>query len=245
MCWSVCPGGYYANDTASTCFICPTDINCGNCTYTNTSNTVICTSCAYGYFYQASTSTCLSSCNSTQFANKGDNTCVSCDAACLSCTGPNNSTCSSCSGGLLLIQNLTGSYCISACNPIGYVQSGVSCLACDTSCYTCSGTANNECASCNNGSYLSASSYCRLVCPPATWPNTTTNTCDACDGSCTFCFGSTINNCTGCITGMVLYNFTCAISCPSGYTVNQWNVCHEPYLYLYYALTMLVSLFLL
>lgn len=143
MCWSVCPGGYYSNDTDNACHICPTNINCGNCTYSNSTNTVICTTCAYGYFLQASTTSCVASCNSTQYANKGNNTCISCDAACSSCTGPNNSTCSTCGAGLFLVQNLTGGFCISACDPIGYTQSGTSCLACDTSCYTCSGTANN------------------------------------------------------------------------------------------------------
>jgi proprotein convertase subtilisin/kexin type 5 len=69
------------------------------------------------------------------------------------------------------------------------------------------------------------------VCPPTSFPSTTTNTCSPCDGSCTYCFGPTINNCTGCITGMVLYNFTCTINCPTGYTLNQWNVCFEQILY--------------
>jgi hypothetical protein len=52
MCWSVCPGGYYANDTSNACQICPTNINCGNCTYSAASSAVICTSCAYSYFLQ-------------------------------------------------------------------------------------------------------------------------------------------------------------------------------------------------
>lgn len=64
-----------------------------------------------------------------------------------------------------------------------------------------------------------------MVCPPAYYPNDVLNVCSACDGSCTYCFGPTLDNCTGCITGMVLFNFTCTLNCPSGYTVNQWNVC--------------------
>ena len=143
MCWSICPGGYYANDTANTCFICPTDINCGNCTYSNSTGAVICTTCAYGFFFQSSTSTCASSCNSTQYANKGNNTCIGCDAGCLTCNGPDNSTCASCNSSLFLMQNITGAYCVTACNPVGYVQSGTYCLACHVSCYTCSGTTNN------------------------------------------------------------------------------------------------------
>jgi proprotein convertase subtilisin/kexin type 5 len=168
---------------------------------------------------------------------------MSCDAACLTCTGPNNSTCTSCTGGLLLVQNLTGGYCIGACLAVGYTQSGTSCLECHTSCLTCSGTANNECLSCPSGTYLS-NSYCRMVCPPASFPNTTSSQCSPCDGSCTYCFGSTIDNCTGCVSGMVLFNFTCTLSCPAGYTVNQWSVCHEHTLTLGLALAFLAFLLL-
>ena len=64
MCWSVCPGGYYANDTNSACHICPTDLNCGNCTYDNITTSVKCTSCSYGYFFTSATSTCASTCAS-------------------------------------------------------------------------------------------------------------------------------------------------------------------------------------
>jgi len=115
MCWSVCPGGYYANDTDNACHICPTAINCGNCTYSTGSNSVICTTCAYGYYYQASSTSCLSTCNSTQYPNKANNTCSSCDSGCLSCSGPSSSMCSTCVGPLLLVQNVTGGYCIAGC----------------------------------------------------------------------------------------------------------------------------------
>lgn len=99
--------------------------------------------------------------------------------------------------------------------------------------------ADNQCSSCLNETYLS-SGYCRYVCPPASFPNTDTNECNLCDGSCTFCFGPTIDNCTGCIDGMVLYNFTCTLSCPSGYTVNQWNVCWEGYMLVVIVLLILL-----
>lgn len=227
MCWSVCPGGYYSNDTACACQICPVNLNCGNCTYNNASSAVLCTSCAYGYFLQTSTSTCQSQCNSSQFANLGNNSCLGCDSSCLTCSGPGPSLCATCSSPLLFLSNVTGGYCLSSCPTSGYYQSGgVSCLACDSSCAYCSGSSTSQCTSCPNGTYLS-SGYCRLVCPPAAYPNSISNQCSPCDGSCTFCFGPTINNCTACITGMVLYNFTCTLTCPKGYTVNQWNVCFE------------------
>lgn len=228
MCWSVCPGGYYSNDTINACVICPVELHCGNCSYYNVSDSVKCSSCAYSYYLQVSTSTCSSACNSNQYANKANNTCGSCDPACASCSGPASSNCLSCPSGYLQT-NLTGSYCLAACSSVGYTQSGSSCLRCDSSCYTCTGTAINECSSCPNGTFLS-SNYCRLVCPAASYSDSSTNKCQACDGSCTFCFDSTIDNCTGCITGMVLFNFTCRIGCPTGYTVNQWNVCFGQYL---------------
>jgi len=229
MCWSVCPGGYYANDTDSSCHICPVGLNCNNCTYLNSSAVVQCTSCIYNYFFQSSISSCVSSCNSTQFANKGNNSCMSCDSSCLTCGGPGSSFCNSCTPSLFFIANVTGGYCIAGCLPVGFTQSGTSCLSCDLTCYTCSGTASNECSSCLNGTYLSGG-YCRYVCPAATYPNNALLLCSTCSSYCTYCFDSTNNNCTGCISGMVLFNFTCSLACPAGYTINQWNVCFSHFL---------------
>lgn len=225
MCWAVCPGGYYPNNTDSTCHICPTASHCNNCSYSNITLVVTCTSCVSGYFFQYATSSCGTSCNSSMYGNKGSNTCNFCDFSCLTCFGPGNTFCLTCPVGSYLVQNLTGGYCISSCNPVGYVQSGSNCLACDPSCLTCSGTSSSACLSCPVSTYLSTG-YCMFVCPPASYPDTPSRRCLNCDGSCTFCFGPTINNCTACVTGMVLFNFTCTLACPTGYTLNQWNVCH-------------------
>ena len=230
MCWATCPGGYYANNTDSKCYLCPSDLKCGTCTYSSVVGSAICTSCAYNSFFQQSTYSCQTLCNAKQYGNKGNNTCMSCDSSCNNCTGAGPSQCSTCNGTLLLVQNLTGSYCIVSCNPIGYTQSSTTCLSCDLTCYTCNSTSNSDCTSCPNGTFLTKN-YCLYVCPPATFPNTTLSKCMSCDGSCTFCFGPTIDNCTGCITGMVLYNFTCTLTCPAGYTLNQWNVCFEPQMF--------------
>lgn len=224
MCWATCPGGYYSNSTDGKCYLCPQSLNCGNCTIVNATSTVQCTSCAYSYYFQVSTSTCSSSCAGNQYGNNGNNSCMGCDPSCTTCSGPGASFCTTCPIGKFYIANITGGYCIDACNPIGYTSSGSNCLACDPSCYTCIGSSPSQCLSCFNGTYLS-SQYCRYVCPPATYQDSVLNKCMACDGSCTYCFGSTINNCTGCISGMVLYNFTCTLTCPAGYTVNQWKVC--------------------
>lgn len=239
MCWSVCPGGYYAETSRSSCTLCPVNLNCGNCTMDNTTLIVKCTSCAYGYFYQTNTSTCVFFCEPNQFSNKGNNTCINCDASCATCDGPGSSYCTSCPNTTLYTTNVTGGYCISNCSS-SQTRSGANCLPCDKTCLTCGGTSSNQCTSCPNGTFLSSTSYCRYVCPGGTYPNTLLNRCSNCDGSCTNCFGPTINNCTACINGMFLYNFTCTIKCPTGYTVNQWNVCSEATLKL--ALLLLVLL---
>ncbi len=119
MCWSVCPGGYYPNNTASACQKCPIELNCGNCTLLNTTMTVFCTSCAYGYFYQYSNKTCLPGCATNQYANTANNTCLSCQSSCLTCIGPASNQCASCQLPLLFKGNVTGGYCIGACAAIG------------------------------------------------------------------------------------------------------------------------------
>ena len=243
MCWSSCPGGYYPNNTDSKCYLCPTELSCGNCTYSGVGAAAVCTSCSYGNYFQSSTSSCSSACNATQFGSKGNNSCLGCDSSCMSCSGPGPSFCTSCNG-MLLVQNLTGSYCVSACNPVGYSKSGGNCLACDKTCLTCSGTSNSDCLSCPNSTFLTKK-YCLYVCPPTTFPNTTSNQCSSCDGSCTFCFGPTIDNCTGCISKMVLYNFTCTLSCPAGYSLNQWNVCFEPQIAVLAALWLAVAMLII
>lgn len=221
MCWSVCPGGYYPNNTASACQICPKTLNCGNCTYNNVTDNILCTSCAYGYFLLGSV--CSSNCGADKFPFLGNNSCMGCHSSCATCTGPEASFCKTCASGFL-ITNLTGSFCITACPTIGYFPSAPNCLTCDSSCYKCSGASQSECTACPNSTYLS-SGYCRMVCPPVTFPNDETSSCTKCDGSCKFCFGPTIDNCTACADQMVLFNFTCTLQCPAGYTVNQWNVC--------------------
>lgn len=244
MCWSVCPGGYYANNTDSSCHICPVELKCNNCTYVNSSNLVKCTSCIYGFYFQASTSTCSISCNSSQYANKGNNYCVSCDSSCLTCGGPGASFCTSCNSSLFFVANITGGYCIGGCLPVGYTQSGTSCLACDTTCYTCNGTSSSDCSSCPDSTYLSGG-YCRYVCPAATYPNDTLLTCVACSNNCTYCFGGTNDNCTGCISGLVLFNFTCSSACPTGYTINQWNVCFSDFINMLTGCVIMVMLLLM
>ena len=76
MCWFFCPGGYYTNDTIGACQLCPVPLNCANCSYFNDTDSVQCTSCKYGYFYQSSSKICAPTCSSNQYPFYGNNTCV-------------------------------------------------------------------------------------------------------------------------------------------------------------------------
>lgn len=141
MCWFFCPGGYYTNDTIGACQLCPVPLNCANCSYFNDTDSVQCTSCKYGYFYQSSSKICAPTCSSNQYPFYGNNTCLECHGNCLTCFGPGESFCKSCLAPLLITSNISGSYCISTCNQTGYYNAGsVSCLPCHVSCLNCSGS---------------------------------------------------------------------------------------------------------
>ena len=82
MCVSSCPRGFYTNDTAGACEICPIDLNCATCEYTN--NTVQCLTCKYGYYLQ-SDQTCLTTCGTYKYQNKWNHSCDDCSVNCGEC----------------------------------------------------------------------------------------------------------------------------------------------------------------
>lgn len=73
ICLSTCTTGYYGNTTNGICTLC--DTSCSTCT--GASNTQ-CPSCNSGYYLQPSSTTCLSTCPSTNYyPNSTTNTCKS------------------------------------------------------------------------------------------------------------------------------------------------------------------------
>jgi len=61
MCWSVCPKGFYANDIAGACQVCPIQLQCSTCVMVGL--IVECKTCIYGTYFQTGTATCASTCN--------------------------------------------------------------------------------------------------------------------------------------------------------------------------------------
>ena len=132
------------------------------------------------------------------YKNKWNHSCDDCSGDCGDCETPDASACTSCRSPKYYLTNISGGYCLNVCPTERYVTSGSNCLECYDSCESCSGVSSSDCLTCIEGYYLSEG-MCRLVCPPATYPDSSSGTCNLCDGSCTFCFGPTIDNCTACI----------------------------------------------
>ena len=150
MCWSICPKAYYANPNTGLCELCPVGLFCIACDYNTTSLAPYCTSCRYGYYYQSSSYTCLSSCNSTQYKNSWNNSCDLCEVSCQTCNGPSDSNCLSCPTNVKYLLNGTGGYCLNACPSVGYVPLGNNCERCDVTCNTCNGVSSSQCAVCKS-----------------------------------------------------------------------------------------------
>ena len=206
--------------------MCPIQLNCQTCVFNVTASAPYCTSCRYNTFFFSANSTCLSSCNATQFKNTWNNSCDPCHSNCATCNGGSSFSCLSCTGLNVLLTNSTGGFCLVSCPAVGYTKVGLVCQQCDATCNICNGTSSSNCTSCASGYYYYGG-FCRYICPAGTYPDTATLSCQPCAGSCSYCFNNTASSCTSCVSGKYLFNFTCNSVCPNGMTPNQWNVCYE------------------
>lgn len=80
---------------------------------------------------------------------------------------------------------LNGSRCVCA---VGFFVSGVLCLACDVSCYTCTGS-STYCTSCP-AVHLTVLSSASCICPDTYYLPTSTPICQQCSPSCHTCISS-------------------------------------------------------
>lgn len=135
MCLNSCPNGFYADDTAGQCQICPLNLHCATCKLVAAS--VQCKTCIYGFYLQ-SNSSCLPSCDPTFYPNQWNLTCDLCDTACKNCNGAASTSCLNCNSPKYFLKNSTGGYCLDACPTTGYVTYlSTTCLACHQTCATC------------------------------------------------------------------------------------------------------------
>ena len=195
-CMVVCPTTMFTLETTKSCYS-----NCPPGWYNSltTGNSKICVNtCGAGNFVEAATnyckqcySTCLS-CDGTTYQD-----CVTCDVAgttsFLTDTGECVISCAStqfqytiggekrcyatCPPPSYNYDNTLGyKQCIAACGPGFFIDSTNNyCKACATTCLTCSGTAANNCLSCNiSGStpYLTDGGQCLASCPATVYQYT-------------------------------------------------------------------------
>ncbi|ORY78467.1 insulin-like growth factor binding protein [Leucosporidium creatinivorum] len=125
-------------------------------------------------------------------------------------------TCSACLAGSYLVDGA----CVSSC-PTGYSVSddGLSCVACDSSCSTCSGTTSSDCTTCSDTSKLVLNGTCITgpSCPTGYFaPSTNTTTCLACHPDCETC-GGTFDTCLTCPSHRPVLSSasTCLLTCSS------------------------------
>ena len=165
-------------------------------------------------------SVCSTSPSKPQYADANTNTCRACNQACSACSGPNplgNCTGCSASSGTSYFLDALAKSCVLSCPPglWNYVPT-LSCVPCTGNCKTC-GALQNQCLSCNSGSFLQGT-QCVAVCTTVgQYGDTTQNACLPCSPACTSCTGATAYNCQSCATFYYFFqqNSTCALTCPS------------------------------
>ena len=195
-CQSTCPDGFWGDTTTNTCKPCYSSsvsphYSCATCiggTYHD------CSSCGSGNFLYLSTGgECLDSCPDGFWADTSANKCQPCYSSnigpyysCATCTLNGNSNCTSCSTGYFLYPS-TGGNCLNACPDRFWGDASENlCQPCYSStagpyysCATCSGGSEQNCNSCDSGTFLYLS-RCLSACPDGYWADNSTNTCQLC-----------------------------------------------------------------
>lgn len=199
-CWATCPAILLSDTksgTASSCVeTCPdgfykvSETECSACSAQCTTcngGPDNCTSCLQGSV--STNGTCTVKCGENQFSFQG--ICVACSSSCYGCQyTPQN--CLACASGYVK----SGSICQKGCLSYQfYDASQQKCIACDSSCATCS--TFNYCTTCANSAITPRGGVCSS-CP---YP------CSTCDQT---------GICTGCLSGFYYFQGSCQTTCPSG-----------------------------
>ncbi len=224
-CVSTCPSHYAIDLTSTNCLVC--DSTCKECNQPGSSTH--CKTCPTGnLLVGTSNGYCVSACPThTALDPVGQINCYVCDSSCDECSAPSNSAaCTACVSPKVLYGSSVGT-CISLPCPDGYAVNSAStkCLACDSSCSTCSAPGDNtKCTACPTGTYL-YSGKCLASCPSKYAVDSSGTKCLACASSCAECsLPSSSTKCTSCASGYYLIGSvtgTCQSNCPSGMALNS------------------------
>lgn len=201
-----CPALTFENAAQTNCLPCHS--SCVTCD--GMLDSTKCTSCPTGKFVLGTVDgTCITGpCPAGTVEDPATHTkCETCYSSCVTCAVPaDQSNCLTCQTGMVLLYASPGQ-CVTPC-PAGSAQTcpTCTCLACDSSCATCSVPANvNRCTSCPSGYlyyYVSPNGKCLLACPNGYAPDPTNTNCLACGTNCATCVTpQDATKCTSCTPG--------------------------------------------
>jgi hypothetical protein len=169
---------------------------------------------------------------STQFNGLSSNgkLCRPCHMTCSTCNGPSESSCTSCQ--YAFITNGGSFTCLTQCPPSppgGNVTSN--CGYCHSQCNGCSGPANTDCTSCNEGS--STNSQGQTVCVPICTADqyrlevAGEYLCLPCHSQCNGCTGPANTQCKACtnVNNTYTTNNECTAVCPYGSYRDEHHRC--------------------
>ncbi|KAF8882178.1 TNFR/NGFR cysteine-rich region family protein [Gymnopilus junonius] len=209
----LCPDGSFAN--GANCSVCSS--TCQTCTGGTSNDCIVCASGLFKLNGQCVSADSNGICQGTNLiADNNKHECDSCGASCLKCQISNfnvastvdQKKCTQCLPGFFL----SNGTCVQSC-PAGTTlssQDNVTCIPCDSSCTTCSGT-STFCLACANNQ-LASGGKCVSSCPSGTFSSS--GQCLPCHPDCASCLGGSFNQCTSCSSDLpVLTNGRCLPTC--------------------------------
>ena len=176
----------------------------------------------------------------------GSLSCITCDASCQTCIGTGSNECLTCAPTYYALTD-TELSCVTTCPLDKYADSStMSCIDCDSTCLTCSGSTATDCDSCSGSGILddgscgpncssgkySMSRVCVITCPSHYYNHT--DTCLECPSECSECELDTSNpsdiaqvKCTECVLPNILEDSLCkpTTSCEDGEYLSDDNQC--------------------
>ncbi|CAG8468391.1 4547_t:CDS:2, partial [Scutellospora calospora] len=233
---NTCPSGQFANAN-NTCT--PCNINFQTCFGSGPDQ---CLKCAAPKFYLESqcvtpsaNGKCVSSLGNQVFVvNVTKSVCDACPSACLDCSltnpdisSPTNSVqCSKCLPGFVL----DNGNCVKTCSSGKFVNpsDNLTCIACDSSCATCSGPTASQCLSCSASNQFAMNGICSSTpCPSSYFSQSTA--CTKCHHDCLECSGPGFNQCKKCPSTRPILTSggQCVETCPIGSYADSTGACQK------------------
>ncbi|XP_063049504.1 proprotein convertase subtilisin/kexin type 5-like, partial [Engraulis encrasicolus] len=160
QCVDDCPRAFYASVLTQKCDACHPD--CAACDGPEDDDCIDCSD-RRATRYRGK---CVRLCPANTYQDKQRGECQDCHETCQTCSGPLPSSCESCSEGMELDATR---HCVpaggaTACPHKSYVDASGDCKPCHATCHHCSGGADTQCISCDQGRFL-LNGTCIKQCP--------------------------------------------------------------------------------